>query len=85
MSLVISIIGISAVDSSTKLILWTCGQTVIGIVVMVCYYSFGVYIYRNKVPRLYFFFLNSSFLGIAIAIFFDSIQSQNHHSMNLAL
>ena len=85
LSLLLGIFGISLVDSEGKLIGWTSGYAILAIILMLCYYSFGIYIYRNRVPRFYFFFLISSFLALSIAIFFDSIQSQSKKSISLAL
>ncbi len=49
------------------------GEAILGVIIMWCYFSFGISIYRYKVPRLFLFFLINTFLALAISSVLDTI------------
>ena len=81
-SLGIGIIGVSKVSSEDNLIAWAISEAILGVILLICYYSIGVYIYRHKVPRLYFFFLVNAFLALSLGAFFDSLQAKSKRTFN---
>lgn len=65
--------------------MWGLGQVLLGVLLLVCYYSFGVYTYRHKVPRYCLFFLVCAFASLSAATFFDSLSALERNSLNYAL
>lgn len=84
-SLIVGVTGTKNVSSGGQLVVWGFVQLVLGIVLLICYYSFGVYTYRHKVPRYCFFFLLSIFASLAAATFFDSLSALKRNSLNYSL
>ena len=81
----IGIVGVNKVKNEDNLIVWTIAQSVLGVILIVCYYSIGIYIYRHRVPRLYFFFIINAFLALSLAAFFDSLQAKRKRTFNYLL
>lgn len=84
-SLAIGAVGADGVSTAGGLILWSLSQTAIGGVLLVCYYNFGIYIYRHRVPRFFFFFTVVGFASLAMASFFDSLEAEKNQRSAFAL
>jgi hypothetical protein len=84
-SLIVGVTGTKNVSSGGQLVLWGFGQMTLGIILLVGYYSFGIYTYRHKVPRYCLFFLLCMFSSLSAAAFFDSLSALKRNSLNYPL
>lgn len=56
-----------------------------GCLLLIFYFSFGIYIYRRKVPRFYFFLLINAFFAFTVACFLDAVEAQSSGNLNYPL
>lgn len=84
-TLCIGISGTKNVYAGGQLVVWGLGQMAFGIILLICYFSFGIYTYRHKIPRYCLFFLVSGFAALGTAAFLDSISALKRNTLNYAL